>query len=168
MATTKIGRVTISTYMSDTNARSKTNKVASVTYNVLAAAITAYNAAADDAARAATLIGDLLTAFESLTLGVTKSITVGFVYEENLAPPVDTDFAFEFDKFLVSSRDTVNSSAVRTSIPARNNTAIVIESDGTSVSITDPDMSTFRDAYEAVVLSEDNNAVEVLRASISS
>jgi hypothetical protein len=168
MAIVKVGELQISTYMSDLNPKTKTNKVSSTKFRITAASATAYNAAADDAARAATAVGDLITAYEELTLGVTKSVTVGFVYEQNLAPPAADTFAFEFDKFLLSMRDTVTSDPVKTSIPARNDAAIVIQSDGTSVSIADPDMSTYVDAVEAIVLSGDNNAVQVLRASISS
>jgi hypothetical protein len=92
---------------------------------------------------------------------------VGFVYEQNLAPPVASTFALDKDKFLVSSRDTVNSQAAKISIPARNNSAIVIDSDGVTVDITSPDMSTFVSAYEAIALSNDGNALQVLRAVIS-
>jgi hypothetical protein len=167
MATVKAGKLSIAIWMSDTNAKSKTNKVSTVSYIVTAASVTAYNAAADDAARAATGIGGLITALENLTLGDLKEVTVGFTYDPGIAPPAADTFAFEFDKFLISSRDTVNQDAVKTSIPARNDAAIVIESDGTSVVITAPDMSDFVTAYEAVVLSGDLNAVQVLRASIS-
>lgn len=168
MAIVKVGELTISTYMSDLNPKTKTNKVSSTKFRVTAASVTAYNAAADDAARSATAIGTLITAYEELTLGVTKDVSVGFTYQQNLAPPASDTFAFEFDKFLLSMRDTVTSDPVKSSIPARNDASIVIQSDGTSVSIADPDMSTYVDAVEAIVLSGDNNAVQVLRASISS
>jgi len=167
MAYTKVGKITFSTWMSDVNAKSKTNKVASVSYYVTAASVTAYNAAADDAARAATTIGALLTTFQDLTLGVTKSVEVGFEYRSNLAAPAADTFAFEFDKFLISSRDAVNNKAVKSSIPARKDSAIVIESDGTTVDITQPDMSDYVTAYNAIVLSDSFNAVNVQRASIS-
>jgi len=168
MAIVKKGRLNVAIFMSDTNPKTKTNKVANVAYRVTSASVDAYNAAADDAARSATAIGGLITALEDLTLGVTKSVDVGYVYEQNLAPPASDTFAFEFDKFLISLRDDISSAPVRTSIPARNDSAIVIESDGTTVSITDVDMSTYTDALHAVMLSEDGNAVTALRATISS
>lgn len=168
MATVKKGRLNVSIYMSETNPKTKTNKVANVGYFVTAASVTAYNAAADDAARSATAIGTLITALEDLTLGVVKSVEASFVYEQNLAPPVADTFAFDFDKFLISARDNINSHAVKSSIPARDDADIVIQSDGVSVDITAPDMSTFVAAYEAIVLSEDLNAVSVLRATITS
>jgi hypothetical protein len=92
---------------------------------------------------------------------------VGFVYDENIAPPASDTFAFEFDKFLISLRDDVNNSAVKTSIPARNDAGIVIESDGTTVDITAPDMSDYVASLHAIMLSEDGNAVTALRAVIS-
>lgn len=168
MAIVKVGELSIATYMSDTNPKTKTNKVSTTKFRITAAAVNAYNSAADDAARAATAVGTLITAYDDLTLGVLKEVSVGYTYQENLAPPAADTFAFEFDKFLVSMRDTVTSDPVKTSVPARNDAAIIISPDGTSVSITDPDMSTYVAAIEAIVLSGDNNAVQVLRASISS
>jgi hypothetical protein len=167
MATVKRGKLVISLWMSDTNPKSKTNKVSSIEYIVTAASVTAYNAAADDAARAATTLGVLIAAVENLTLGTLKEVNTGFSYASNLVAPVATDFAFEFDKFLISSRDSTNNQPVKTSIPARNDANIAIESDGTSIDITAPDMDDFVAAYEAVVLSQDLNAVNVIRASIS-
>lgn len=167
MATVKKGKVTIALWMSDTNPKTKTNKVSTIEYIVAAAAVTAYNAAADDAARAATTVGALVSAVENLTKGTLKEVTSGFTYASNLVAPVATDFAFEFDKFLISSRDSTNNQPVKTSIPARLDDNIVIESDGTSIDITAPDMSDFVTAYEAIVLSQDLNAVNVIRASIS-
>jgi len=168
LATVKKGKVNFSFWMSEVNPKTKTNKVASVEYFVTAAAVTAYNAAADDAARAATLIGVLGTALENLTLGTLKSVSAGFDYSDSFTVPAPDVFAFSFDKFLISSRDTVDNRAVTTTIPARNDTNISIESDGTTVDIAAPDMSDFVTAYEAVVLSDSGNAVNVIRATISS
>lgn len=167
MATVKKGRLVVSLWMSDTNPKTHTNKVSTLSFNPTTAGVTAYNAAADDAARAATLIGELLVTIDDLTKGIDKQVDVGFTYESNLAPPTPDTFALNKDKFLVSSRDVINSEAQKVSIPARNDAAIVIESDGITVDITAPDMSTFVSAYEAVCLSDDGNALEVLRAVIS-
>jgi hypothetical protein len=168
LATLKKGKVAFSFFMSDVNPKTKANKVSTVEYFVLPAAVTAYNAAADDAARAATTVGVLQTALENLTLGILKEVSVGFAYAQNLAPPAPDTFAFAFDKFLQSSRDVVTSRAVTTTIPARDDADIVIESDGVTIDISMTDYADFVAAYEAIVLSDDSNAVQVIRASITS
>lgn len=167
MATVKRGKLLVSLWMSDTNPKTHANKVSTMSFNPIPAQVTAYNAAADDAARSATLIGDLLTAIDALTLGIDKQVEVGFVYESNLAPPATTVVALNKDKFLVSSRDTINSEAQKVSIPARNDAAVTLESDGVTINIALVNMSTFVAAYEAVCLSDDGNPLEVLRAVIS-
>jgi len=167
MAIVKQGRVTIGIYMSELNPKTKTNKVSTISIIAKSAVVDSYNAAADDAARAATTLGGFFVALDDLTLGIDKTFEVGYSYEQNLAPPAADTFALDKDKFLVSSRDTTNSDPVKLSIPARNDSAIVIESDGVTVDITAPDMSTFVTAYEAVALSGDLNNIEVLRAVIS-
>jgi hypothetical protein len=167
VAIVKQGRVSIGIYMSELNPKTKTNKVSTITLICTSASIDAYNAAANDGARAATGLGTFITALEDLTLGILKNIEVGYNYIQNLAPPVATDFALDKDKFLISSRDTSNSDPVKLSIPARNDAAIVIESDGVTVDITQVNMSTFVTAYEAIALSGDLNALQVLRAVIS-
>lgn len=165
--TSKLGRVTLGIYMSETNPKTKSNKVATMSVDVQASVITAYNAAADDAARAATLVGVWILAVDNLTLGNIHTVDVGFIYTTTDAPPAADVFALDKDKFLVSSRDTVNQDAVKISIPARNDADIVIESDGITIDITAPDMSDFVSAYEAIALSGDGNAVNVVRAIIS-
>jgi len=168
MATIKKGRLSLGFYMSDTNPKTKSNKVAKVDYWVAAAAVTAYNAAADDAARAATLIGELIAALENETIGVLKTVDAGFVYVQNLAPPASDSGAYAFDKFLQSSRDVINGHAVTTTIPARDMSGITLAPDGADIIITDTPYSDFVSAYEAVVLSEDQNAVSVIRAFVTS
>jgi hypothetical protein len=167
MANTKKGFVSLGIYLSETNPKTKTNKVATIETLCLATAVTAYNAAADDAARAATLIGVWILTVDNLTLGNLHSIDVGFRYVTTDVPPAADEFALAKDKFLISSRDTVTQDAVKISIPARNDSAIAIESDGTTITITAPDMSDFVTAYEAIALSGDLNAVSVIRALIS-
>jgi hypothetical protein len=167
MAIVKRGRLNIAIYMSETNPKTKTNKVSNMELFVTSASVDAYNAAADDAARAATAMGELMVDIDNLTLGIMKEVQVGYAYEQNLAPPVPTTFALDKDKFLVSSRDTTNNHPVKISIPARNDAAIVIESDGITIDITAPDMSGFVTHYTAIALSNDLHAVAVLRAIIS-
>lgn len=167
MAVVKEGRLTVGIYMSETNPKTKTNKVSTMAFRVSSASVDAYNAAADDAARAATTIGNWLSALENLTKGVLKDVQVGYQYDQNLAPPDPDTFALDKDKFLVSSRDTTNSQPVKLSIPARNDAAIVIESDGITIDITQTDMADFVSHYQTIARSQDGNTVEVLRAVIS-
>jgi len=167
MATVKRGRLHLGIYMSETNPKTKTNKVSSMDLIVTSASVDAYNAAANDAARAATAIGLWIVDLENLTKGVLKDVQVGYAYEQNLAPPAADTFALDKDKFLVSSRDTATSDPVKLSIPARDDDNIAIESDGVTIDITVPDMDTFVTHYEAIALSGDLNTVQVLRAVIS-
>jgi hypothetical protein len=164
---TKRGRVTLSFYMSELNPKTKTNKVSTIELICTSASVDAYNAAADDAARAATTIGNFITDTENLTKGVLKDVQVGYAYEQNITPPAPDTFALDKDKFLFSSRDTVNSQPVKLSIPARDDSAIVIESDGITIDITQPDASTWVGHYETIARSRDGNAVNVLRGVIS-
>jgi len=167
MAVVKQGKFLVSIYMSELNPRSKTNKVSTMSMIPTAASVDAYNAAADDAARSATVLGELINDIENLTIGVLKDVVVGYEYVENLAPPVADTFALDKDKFLVSSRDTTTSDPVTISIPARNDLGIVIESDGITIDITQPEMSSFVTHYEAAILSPDLHALNVQRAVIS-
>jgi hypothetical protein len=169
---TKKGKLDIALFMSNTNPKTRREKVSNITFFVKTAAVTAYNAAADDAARDATLIGALVTAVGAMTKGVLKSIDVGFVYGTGEAPPAANTFTFPFDKFLVQSQDIVNGKAVTSSIPARLNTSVNVGSDGISVIIdgageTD-EVSAYIIAYEGVVLSNDSNDLLVDQITISS
>lgn len=164
---TKRGRVTLGFFMSELNPKTKTNKVSTIELICTSASVDAYNAAADDAARSATAIGNFITDTENLTLGVLKDVQVGYAYEQNITPPAADTFALDKDKFLFSSRDTVNSQPVKLSIPARNDADIQIESDGITIDITAPDASDWVGHYEAIARSRDGNAVNVLRGVIS-
>lgn len=168
MATVKKGRVSIALYMSDTNPKTKSNKVATIDYWVTAASVTAYNGAADDSARAATAIGELVAALENETHGVLKSVDAGFVYVSNLAPPALGTAYYAFDKFLQSSRDVVTGRAVTTTIPARDMSGVTLAPDNVSIIITTEPYSDFVTAYEAIVLSDDSNALSVIRAFVTS
>lgn len=168
MAVVKKGRLSLAFWMSEVNPKSKTNKVSTVTLNVTAASVTAYNGAADDAARAATTIGALIDAYTALTTGVLKDVTASFVYDQNAAAPAPDQFAFEFDKFLIQSRDNVNTEANKSSIPARDDEDITIESDGVTVELADGgDVAAFVTAYEAIVVSQDGNPLTIRMISIS-
>ncbi len=167
MAIVKRGRLNLGIYMSETNPKTKTNKVSNMSLIVTSASVDAYNAAADDSARAATALGEFIVATENLTKGVLKEVQVGYAYEQNLAPPAPDTFALDKDKFLFSSRDTTNSQPVKLSIPARNDAAIVIESDGITIDITSPDADDWVARYTTIALSTDLHALQVLRGVIS-
>jgi len=172
MATIKVGKVTHSWFMSEKNPGKPTNKVASVDHYVLAAAVTAYNAAADDAARAATAIGLLLAAENALTKGVSVQVLVGFSYFDTLAfPPAASEFAYPFDKIGVSFR--ADGENYVSSIPARvtDNAIIGISGDGININIgagvTD-EIEAYIEAFNAVVLSEEQAAVTISGMNVKS
>jgi len=143
--------------MSNKNDKSRRPQVASVDHYVPAAAVTAYNAAADDAARAATLIGALLTAENALTLGVEVSVSVGFAYVQDAAlPPAVSEFVFAFDKIGVSF--AADGEYYTSSIPARDNADITLSSDGITIDTgagASPEVLAYIAAFNAVVLSEE-------------
>jgi len=157
LATVKTGRVTHSWLMSNKNDKSRRPQVASVDHFVPAAAVTAYNAAADDTARAATLIGALLTAENDLTLGVEVSVSVGFAYVQDAAlPPAVSEFVFAFDKVGVSF--AADGEYYTSSIPARDNSNITLSSDGITVDTgagASAEVTAYIAAFNAVVLSEE-------------
>ncbi len=159
-------KLTLSWQMSDVNPKTKSNKIASRDYFITAASAAAYIAAADAAARDATPVGLFISAADAMVLGNLKSIDVAAVYYTNIAPPASDAFAFEFDQILISSRDTVTTRAVKTSLPARNDAVLTPDSDGVTIPIGDTPMSTFVTQYEAIALSDDGNVVDVQRAVI--
>lgn len=170
MATVKTGLLTQKWLMSNTNPKTKRQKVASVTNYVAAAAVTAYNAAADDAARAATLIGALITARNDLSIGVPLGADVGFAYVDNAAiPPTANEFVFPFDKFGISFR--ADGENYVSSIPARNDANVVMSGDGVTVDTgagASDETNAFVAAFNAVVLSEEGAAVTVVQITIPS
>jgi len=170
MATVKTGLVTQKWLMSNTNPKTKRQKVASVTNYVLAAAVTAYNAAADDAARAATLIGALQDTRNDLSIGVPLGIDVGFAYVDNAAiPPTANEFVFPFDKFGISYR--ADGENYVSSIPARNDANVVMSGDGVTVDVgagASTETTDFIAAFNAVVLSEELATATIVQITIPS
>ncbi len=173
MATVKVGKVSHSWFMSNKNPGKPTNKIATVEHYVSAANVTNYNAAADDAARAATAIGGLITAENALTLGVTQKVSVGFEYVDNAAaaPSID-DMAFAFDKIGVSFR--ADGENYVSSIPARvkDNAILGVSGDGINLNI-DPAIATaqveaYIEAFNSVVLSEELAAPTITGMNIRS
>lgn len=163
----KASKLTLSWQMSDVNPKTKTPKIATRDYFINPTDAAAYVAAADATARDATDVGLFISAVCAMSLGNLYSVDISNVYYTNLAPPASDAFAFEFDQILISSRDTVNMQAVKTSIPARNDSVITPESDGVTLPLSDTPTSTFVSTYEAIALSQDANAVNVLRAVIT-
>lgn len=171
MAFTKMGILVQSYLMSNTNPKTRRQKLSDIAWRLPSAEIAAYNTAADDAARAATIPGTLIAATQALTLGVLKKVTCGFTYVDPLAvPPGPTAFAFPFDKIGISfSADGEN---YVSSIPARKDSALTMGPDGVSILITDPAWSaaieTFVPIFNANVLSEEAAAVLITQMTIPS
>lgn len=167
MATQQENFMQISYLMSNTNPKTKRQKISSIEWRVPEVVVTNYNAAADDAARAATAAGVLIAATDALTLGVRKSVTFGSRYVDSAAlPPSADSFVFPFDKFGIGfAADGEN---YVTSIPARDDSAIIIGDDGVSVTLADGGaVAAWKTAFEAIVVSEELAAVTVTRMTIT-
>lgn len=171
MATVQENFVERTWFMSNTNPKTRRQKVATIRWRVPEVVVTNYNAAADDAARAATAAGALIAAADALTLGVPLKVSVGSAYVDNAAvPPEPDDFVFPFDKFGISFR--ADGENYVSSIPARDNSKVTVGSDGISVIIEDPawsaEVEAFIGAFEAIVLSEENAAATITQITITS
>lgn len=171
MATVQENFIERSWFMSNTNPKTRTNKVATVRWRVPEVVVNNYLAAADDAARAATAAGVLIAAADSLSLGVPVKVTVGSAFVDSVAvPPASDAFVFPFDKFGISYR--ADGEQYVSSIPARDDSAVTMGGDGISVIITDPGWSAaieaFVGAFEAIVLSEENAAATITQITIPS
>lgn len=172
MATVKTGKVTHSWLMSNKNDKSKRPQVASVDHYVTAAAVTAYNAAADDAARSATLIGALIDAENALSLGTSLKVDVGFAYVDNAAiPPTVSEFVYAFDKIGVSF--AADGEYYVSSIPGRtkDGDVLTMSSDGISVLTAagaSAEVLAYVAAFNAVVLSEELVAATLVGMNIRS
>jgi len=168
MATIQENFMQLAYMMSNTNPKTKRQKTSVIEWRIPEVAVTNYNAAADDAARAATAAGVLIAATDALTLGVRKSVTFGSRYVDSAAlPPAPDDFVFPFDKFGIGfAADGEN---YVTSIPARKDSVIEIGADGVSVTLTDGSVvEDWVTAFEGLVLSEELAAVTVTRMTITS
>jgi hypothetical protein len=172
MATVKVGKVTHTWLMSNKNDKSKRPQRASIDHYVTAAAVTAYNAAADDAARAATLIGALISAENALSIGVHEKVDVGFSYVDNAAiPPAVSVMAYAFDKIGVSF--FADGEYYVSSIPARSKDPAVVTlgSDGITIDTgagASTEVTDYIAAFNAVVLSEELVAGTVVGMNIRS
>jgi len=158
-------------FMSNTNPKTRRQKIATVRWRVPEVVVSNYLAAADDAARAATAAGQLVAAADDLSLGVGLKVTVGSAFVDDQAvPPAAEDFVFPFDKFGVSFR--ADGENYVSSIPARNDANVTISSDGISVIVTDPgwsaEVEAFITAFESIVLSEEGAAATITQITITS
>lgn len=171
MATVQENFIERSWFMSNTNPKTRRQKLATVRWRVPEVVVTNYNAAADDAARLATAAGQLVAAADALSLGVGVKVTAGSVYVDNAAiPPGPGTFVFQFDKFGISFR--ADGENYVSSIPARKDSAVTMSSDGISVIIVTPAWSAaiqaFIGAFESIVLSEENAAATITQITITS
>jgi len=171
MATVQESFIERSWFMSNTNPKTRRQKLATVRWRVPEVVVNNYLAAADDAARAATAEGVLIAAADALSLGVGVKVTVGSVFTDNAAvPPAADAFVFPFDKFGISYR--ADGENYVSSIPARDDAAVTMASDGISVLITDPAWSAaveaFVGAFQAIVLSEEGAAATITQITITS
>ncbi len=171
MAFSKQGILVQSYLMSNTNPKTRRQKLSDIAWRLPSVEITAYNAAADDAARAATIPGQLIAATQALTNGVLKKVTAGFTYVDPtaVAPGPDAK-VFPFDKFGISFQ--ADGENYVTSIPGRKGSAVTMGPDGISVLITDPawsaEIEAFIPLFNDNVLSEENAAVLITQITIPS
>lgn len=172
MATIKKGFVNLSWLMSNKNPKSKRPVRSSVEYNVPAAAVTAYNGAADDTARAATLIGALRDAADDLSIGVPVEVQAGFRYVQDTAlPPAVSAMAFAFDKIGISYN--ADGEYYVSSIPARSKDGdiVTLAPDGETILTgtgASAEVLAFVAAFNGVVLSEENVAGTIVNMNIRS
>lgn len=168
MATVKVGKVASSYLMSNKNPKSRSPQLATVEHFVAAADVTAYNAAADDAARAATDLGVFLAAEQALTSGVLKKVEVGFAYVQDAAvPPTISQKVFAFDKIGIQFQ--ADGEYYSSSIPGRNNAAITMSADGITIDLTDgAAMQDYVAAFNTTILSEESVQGTVTNAYIRS
>jgi len=171
MATVQENFIERSWFMSNTNPKTRRQKLATVRWRVPEVVVNNYLAAADDAARAATAAGELIAAADALSLGVGVKVTVGAAFIDDTAlPPAADQFVFPFDKFGISFR--ADGENYVSSIPARDDSAVTMGSDGISVLITDPawsaEIEAFIGAFESIVLSEEGAAVTITQITITS
>jgi len=171
MATVQESFLERSWFMSNTNPKTRRQKIATVRWIVPEVVVNNYLAAADDAARAATAAGLLVAAADALSLGVGVKVTVGSAFVDNAAiPPAAGTFVFPFDKFGISYR--ADGENYVSSIPARKDSAVTMSSDGISVIITDPAWSAaveeFITQFQSIVLSEEGAAATITQITITS
>jgi len=173
VATLKQARISHTWYMSDKLPGKPVNKTSTTEHYVSAASAAAYIAAADDAARAATDVGELIEAENALTLGVTLKVEVTTAFVDSLAfPPGVDDMAYAFDKIGVSFR--ADGESYVSSIPARvkDNDVLGVSGDGININFVTPlataEVLAYVEAFNTVVLSEEGAAVTITGMNVRS
>jgi hypothetical protein len=170
LATTQVNFIERSWFMSNTNPKTRRNKVATIRWRVPEVVVTNYLAAADDAARAATAAGQLIAAADDLSRGVPVKVTVGSAFEDSTAVPPEPDqFVFPFDKFGISFR--ADGENYVSSIPARDDANVTVGGDGISVILGDAatdEIKAFVLAFENIVLSEEGGAATITQITVTS
>ncbi len=170
MATVKLGSFSIGLYMSNKNSGDDA-RISTISYNVPLAAINLYNDAADDAARAATLLGALVTAVLDLTLGTLAHVESGYLFAQDATlPPAISIQAFPFDRintsFKAGLRNYNSSIPARTDDPAKLN----LSSDGVTLDTgtgISAEVAAYVAAFNAVVLGINGSAGIVVSMKIS-
>lgn len=168
MADVSAWYVFVSFLMSNDNPKSKTNKRATFKQRITGVSGKAYADAADDAARAATTVGALISAVDGLSIVVKDEYGVNFklLVNPSPTPPDPGDFVFPFEKLVTHYKGGFDNYHV--SIPARNEGALTMESDGISVELADgAAVAAFVSAFETVALDEEANVPAIERITIS-
>jgi hypothetical protein len=163
MATKAEYRLNISYMMSNINPKSGKPAISTFSTRIKSVSAAAYFAAADDAARAATTVGALITATNALSKGIPQAWGVGLsVFDLAAVPPSAGADAYMFDKFAVALLAAGENSQL--TIPARKMSAVTIETNGIDVELADgAAVAAFVTALETVGVDEDLNAETVQR-----
>jgi len=171
MATVKVGDFSISLYMSNKNSDSGDPRVSTISYNVPIAAINLYNDAADDAARAATLLGALVTAVLDLTRGTLARVSSGYAFiQDATIPPTVSDQVFPFDRINTSYKAGIRN--YNSGIPGRvlDSAILNLGSDGVSLDTgagASAEVLAYIAAFNGVVLGVNGSAAVLLGMKIS-
>jgi hypothetical protein len=152
----------VSFLCSNVNPKSKKAVVATFRTRLKPAAAKSYLDAADDAARAATGVGDLIHRTNQMSLGTQYKWGINFeIFEDTAVPPVTGTNAYSFDKYAAALLGAGENSQI--TIPARDMSVATLESDGVTVAVGSVVPDAWRTAYELVALNEDLNPVTVQR-----
>lgn len=122
----------------------------------------AFVAAADEAARAATLLGVMANAFYQLTAGTMTKYYVSFGQTTGDPLPASDDAIFRGNKIVVHYSEVDADNRFLT-IPTRDDTVLTYA--GTEITLDDAgNMAAFVTAFEAAAIGKNGGAVTVLSA----
>jgi hypothetical protein len=158
----------VSYLMTNQNPKSKRPKVATFETRITAAAGKAFVAAADDAARLASSVGSLVTKTNALSLGVPIAWGVKYqVVDGSADAPAADAGVYPFDKFAAQLAAGLDNYQI--TIPARKDSAVVFESDGVSLDLTDgANVQDWIVAFEAIALGKNGTTPSVERMFVVS